>query len=195
MRKKQIDLFFKHLNQALDQPGTVILTGAGAGSLMGHIRPSLDLDFEIRLKPSQMKNKTFIAQRIRQVARETGIAVNFSEDIGHWSMVSYLDYRKTAFFYKQFGKLEVKLISPEYWTIGKMARFYQLDIQDMTRIIKKKKLKPEILVKLWRRASDASPVSLELGQFKDHVQYFLHAYAHRLWGKKTNLAKLLNQFE
>ena len=58
MRKKQIDLFFRELDKALDEKAKIILLGASAGTLMGHIRPSFDIDFEIRLtgrKRSQKK--------------------------------------------------------------------------------------------------------------------------------------------
>ena len=48
MKRQQIDRFFKVLDAALRRPAEVILIGAGAASLMGHIRPSLDIDFEIR---------------------------------------------------------------------------------------------------------------------------------------------------
>lgn len=182
MRKKQIDLFFRELDKALGQKAEIILLGASAGSLMGHIRPSFDIDFEIRLGGSKEKARK-AAEKILSTAQKVGVAVNFSENVDHWSMVSYLDYRKTAIPYKQFGNLNVKLIAPEYWTIGKMARYYALDAKDMAAIIKRKKLKPQSLVRLWKRALDGSDLSLELGQFKIHANHFLKNYGPRIWGK------------
>ena len=119
-----------------------------------------------------------------ETARKVGVAVNFSENIDHWSMVSYLDYRRTASHYKKFGRLTVKLIAPEYWTIGKMARYYALDASDIAVIIKKKKLKPRALIKLWKRALRSSDLCLELGQFKKHMTHFLKTYGRKLWGKR-----------
>lgn len=182
MRKKQIDFFFTMLDQELGQKGEVILLGASAGSLMGHIRPSLDIDFEIRLRGAR-KNKKRLEQSIIKTARAAGVAVNFSEDVSCWSRISYLDYRKTARPYREFGKLTVKLIAPEYWTIGKMARYYKLDATDMAAIIRKKKLRPGPLTRLWQHALDSSDLSLELGQFRDHAAHFLKHYGKRLWGK------------
>ncbi len=181
MRKSQIDRFFKELDRSLDQKAEIILLGAGAGHLMGHIRPSLDIDFEIRLFSKQKRK--LLEEKILQVSRQEKIAVNFSENVDHWSMISYLDYRKTAIPYKKFGKLNVKLMAPEYWTIGKLARYHVLDSNDIAAIIKKKKLKPISLVRLWKRALKSSDLSLELGQFKRHAQDFLKSYGRRLWGK------------
>ncbi len=192
MHKRQIDLFFRELDKALRKKAEIILLGASAGSLMGHIRPSFDIDFEIRLNKTT-RNKKGVEEAILRTARKVGVAVNFSENVDHGSMVSYLDYRKTALPYKKFGRLNVKLIAPSYWTIGKMARYYALDAKDMAAIIKKKKLKLQPLIRLWKRALDQSDLSLELGQFKKHAAHFLKTYGPRLWGKnyKPGLSKFL----
>lgn len=195
MQKRQIDFFFRELDKALAVKAEVILLGASAGSLMGHIRPSFDIDFEIR-PTRKVRNKEAFQKKILEISRKAGIAVNFSEDVGHWSMVDYLDYRKTALPYKRFGKLNVKLIAPAYWTIGKMARYLALDARDIAAIIRKQKLKPRPLVRLWKRALDASDLSLELGQFKKHAVHFLKTYGRRLWGKAFQagpLIRLLNK--
>lgn len=182
MQKRQIDRFFRELDKALDKKAEIILLGASAGKLMGHIRPSFDIDFEIRFKDPK-PNRKIIEEKILQAARKVKVAVNFSEDVDHWSMVSYLDYRRTATAYKKFGKLHVKLIAPAYWTIGKMARYYGLDEKDIAAIIKMKKLRPGPLVRLWKRSLNHSDLSLELGQFKRHAAHFLKSYGRRLWGK------------
>ena len=64
-----------------------------------------------------------------------------------------------------------------------MTRFLELDIQDMVKIIRKKKIKPEKIIAIWAQAFSASDLSLELGQFKDHVLFFLKKYTHKIWGK------------
>lgn len=194
MNKKKIHEFFKRLDISLDQAATVIVVGASAGSLMGHVRPSFDIDFEIRLRRNTPAQKKRLAEIILKTAQETGVAVNFSENIGGWSMISYLDYRKTALPYKKFGKLDVQLVEPAYWTIGKMTRFLELDIQDMVKIIRKKKIKPERVIKVWSQAFRSSDLSLELGQFKDHVLFFLKQYSKKLWGKGAKPEALIGSF-
>ena len=195
MRKRQIDFFFRELDKALGQKADIILLGASAGSLMGHIRPSVDIDFEIRLPSSSKIDSKTIAATILKTAHKAGVAVNFSENVDHWSMISYLDYRKTAVPYQTFGKLKVKLIAPAYWTIGKMARYYALDAKDMAAIIRKKKLKPQALVRLWNHALENSDLSLEMGQFKKHAQHFLKTYGKKLWGKTFKAAPYEQKFD
>ena len=195
MTEKTICQFFKELDRRLSAKADVILVGAGAGSLMGHVRPSLDIDFEIRLKKSVARTvRRKLDATIRETASVVGVAVNYSEDISHWSMVSYLDYRKTAMPYRRFGKIQVKLIAPEYWTIGKMTRFLELDIRDMIHIIRKKRLKPAPLTRLWARALRTSQLSLELGQFKEHVVHFLKTFGKKLWGPRFDTKKYSSPF-
>lgn len=194
MQKRQIDLFFRELDKALNRRAFIILLGASAGSLMGHIRPSFDIDFEIRFG-NPKPDRSLVQEKILAAARKAGVAVNFSENVDHWSMVSYLDYRKTALPYKKFGKLEVKLIDPAYWTIGKMARYYPLDIRDVAAVIKRKKIQPGILAALWRKALLSSDLSLELGQFKDHACHFLKTYGRKLWGKNFKSEIFIKQLE
>ena len=196
MKQRQIDLFFQALDEGLDRTAEVILVGASAGSLMGHVRPSLGIDFEIRIRGSR---NAAVQERLEAAAAKAsevaGVAVNYSENVGGWSRIHYLDYRKTARPWKQIGKLKVKIMAPEYWTIGKMARFLEIDIQDMIKIIRAKKLKPAALIRLWAKALRSSDLSLELGQFRDHVLYFIRRYGKKLWGAETDLGGLLREFK
>lgn len=196
MRTREIQQFFRLLDEAYGGRAEVILTGAAAGAIHGHVRPSLDVDFEIRLlgrKTASQKAKWTAA--IRAASRSTGLAVNFSENIGGWSMVSYLDYRKTAQPYRTFGRIRVRVLDPAYWTIGKMTRFLELDIRDMAQVIRRQKIPPARLVRLWARALRQSSLSLEAGQFREHVLYFLTRYSRRIWGAKTDPVKWCRTFE
>jgi hypothetical protein len=194
MTPKTIHQYFKELDRRLNADAVIILVGASAGSLMGHVRPSLDIDFEIRLKKRLKSVLDTLDESVKAAARMVGVAVNYSENISHWSMVNFLDYRKTAVYYRQIGKLKIYLIAPEYWTIGKMTRYLELDIRDILKIVRKKKLKPGSLVKLWKKAMRTSQLSLELGQFKDHVHHFLKAYGKRAWGKNFDAVKYSKYF-
>ena len=173
----------------------MIITGAAAGMLFGHSRPSLDIDFEIRPKgnPSAEYMK-YTEDTIKAISSNLGIDINYSEDISHWSMIDFLEYRAKAISYKKIGDLNIKLIAPEYWTIGKMARFYEIDIQDMVHVIKKKKLKAMDLIQLWIRALKASPLSLTKRRFVDHVRTFVKTYGKRTWGRDFEAELALKKF-
>jgi predicted HTH domain antitoxin len=196
MTKREIHLFFKALSRKLKQPAEVIVSGAGAGALMGHVRPSFDIDFEIRLKGKGMnKKRQLLEAAIDEASQEAGVGVNYSENIGGWSMISYLDYRKQAKKYRRIGQLNIKLMSPTHWTIGKMARFLELDIHDMIQVIQKRKIQPDTLIKLWGEALRKSSLSLQCGQFRDHVTQFLIRCGRKTWGKEVNPKKLCQFFE
>ena len=194
MTRRRIDAFFRELDRELKRKASIILVGASAGTLMGHIRPSVDIDFEINFSGHRKPGDVSTLQAaIETTSHKIGVAVNFSNNISRWSMISFLDYRRTARSYKKFGKLTVKLITPEYWTIGKMARFLELDIQDMIKIIRKKKLRSEKLMQIWQKALEDSNLCLELGQFKDHVSFFIKRYGKRLWGPEFDVGKYFAQ--
>ena len=196
MKKTLILRFFKELDRELKCPAEIILTGAAAGSLLGVVRPSLDIDFEIRTRAAKRtENFSGIRNAIQKAAEKAGIAVNYSEDIGHWSMIDLLDYRQSALPYRQIGRLHLKVMEPSHWTIGKMGRFLEMDIRDMIRMIKRKKLKPEGLITLWARALRSSPLSLNLEIFSRNVTYFIRHCGKRVWGKAFRADKMMTLFE
>ena len=96
MRKNLIDLFFLELSKETKVPTEIILTGAAAGVLYGHVRMSLDLDFEIRPKVKNEDYLLHLYDLVKKISSRTGIEVNYSEDISHWSMIDFLEYRKQA---------------------------------------------------------------------------------------------------
>ena len=196
MRKNIVDLFFLELHRGLSTPASVILTGAVAGGIYGNVRHSIDIDFEIRLKRKigQRDQGEKLQELIGEVSSKLGIAANYSDDIGHWSMINYLDYRKTSIPYKKIGQLDIRLLAPEYWTIGKMTRFMEIDVKDILKVIKIKRLRLGPLVALWARAIRASPLSLAKGQFKRNVENFLRSHGKKLWGKSFNGEKAIENF-
>jgi hypothetical protein len=196
MRKNIIDLFFRELDRRLAKPASVILTGAAAGGIYGNIRPSADIDFEIRLKSKRRgdSDEQRLQALIAEITSSLGIAANYSDNIGHWSMIDYLNYRQTALRYKKIGRMDIRLLAPEYWTIGKMTRFLEIDIDDMVKVIRKRTLRAAPLIDLWARALRASPLSLAKGRFRRNVEYFLLRYGKRLWGKSFDAEKAIHQF-
>ena len=185
MDKNIIDLFFLEISKKTKKDTEVIITGAAAGALFGYSRPSLDIDFEIRPKGERdAAYLEYLDGVVREISSKMSIDVNYGEDISHWSMIDYLDYRSKTIPYKKMDQLDIRLMAPEYWTIGKMTRFLEIDTEDITQVIKKKKLDANEMIGLWARALKASPMSLAKKDFIDHVRNFIKAYGKRAWGKR-----------
>lgn len=109
-------------------------------------------------------------------------------------MIDYLNYRQSSVRYKQIGRIEIRLMAPEYWTIGKMTRFLEIDVNDIIKVIKKKCLRTERLVSLWARALRASPLSPTKGHFCRNVESFLNTHGKKLWGTAFDKQKVINDF-
>src|SRR3990167_1428697 len=130
MNRLQIDRFFTILDRELNAPARIIVTGAAAGALWGHVRPSLDIDFAIQPSAGERKweHVEFAVEKTKAL---TGISANYAIDIDRWGAISLLDYRQHTHRYKVFGRLAVHLLDPAYWSIGKLTRYLQPDIDDM----------------------------------------------------------------
>lgn len=195
MNKKQIDRFFQALNQNLkDVAGgkiKIILTGACAGILMGANRPSIDIDFAVDCAKKYFKN---VENAIKQASSITGIAANFSEDIDRWSQITFLDYKRHGVPYKTLGAIEVSILSPEYWSIGKIARYLDPDVDDLVKVLKNKQAPALKLARLWGEALLKSPRSSASFMFKTHVEHFFKTYGSSIWGKEFEQEKCLKVF-
>ena len=196
MNKQEIDAYFKIVGAQLPYEVTIALTGAVAGSLMGRIRPSRDIDFAV-LTPD--KNPTAqewsqIEGAIKKASERTGIPAQYAHDIDHWSMISFLDYADHQKLYKVLGKAKVCFLSPEYWSIGKMGRFLDLDVQDIITVLKKEKTDPDKLAVIWGKALKASIPSTASSEFKKRVDYFFRTHGEQIWGKKFKVSSMVNRF-
>ena len=86
------------------------------------------------------------------------------------------------------------LLDPAYWSIGKMTRFIDPDIDDMIQAFRKMKTSPAHLAKVWGRALRESPQSTALTRFRRHVEGFLESYGKKIWGSSFDSAKTIRQF-
>ena len=194
MNRRQIDKFFKILDAEFGRYAKVILTGAAAGAIYGSRRPSLDIDFAIELKDPTRVAWIELESAIKKTIEKTGIQANYAEDIDRWGMITLLDYRNNIKLYKKYGKITLFLLDPAYWSIGKMTRFIDPDIDDMIQVFRKTKTSPAYLAKVWGRALRESPRSTVLIRFRRHVESFLESYGKRIWGSSFDPIKIIQQF-
>ena len=193
MNRRQIDRFFTVLGQQLPSPATIIVTGAAAGAMWGHVRPSLDIDFAIQASPGKGAWAK-IEAAIEQTKRRTGIAANYAVDIDRWGAISLMDYRRHTHPYKVFGRLTVRALDPAYWTIGKLTRYLQPDIEDLVAVLKRRRQALEPLLRLWGLALRKSPRSASCAQFRRQVEDFLGTYGRRIWGSALDPERAILRF-
>ena len=194
MTPRQIDQFFRALGRQLEVPARAILTGAAAGSLWGHVRPSLDVDFAIRPAGRGRGAWQHIEQAVERASRLTGIRAHYAEDIDRWSAVSFLDYRRHTTPYRRYGLLDVRLLDPAYWSIGKMTRYLDLDVRDLVHVLSRQRVPPCRLVALWARAIRHSPRSPALGQCRRQIEHFLRTFGHAIWGQTFDAERAIRLF-
>lgn len=194
MNKKNIDDFFSKLSQNSKRVKggiKIFLTGAAAGNILGAARPSLDIDFAVSCG---RKYFTDAQNAIERTSSISGIAVNFSEDIDRWSQITFLDYRRHATLYRRFGKVVVMLLDPAYWSIGKIARYLDPDVDDLVGVLKKQRVPALKLAKLWAKALAKSPRSSASFSFKTHVEHFFRTYGRIIWGNEFNPEEYISVF-
>src|SRR5262245_11236179 len=151
-------------------------------------RATLDIDFEIRLKrvprgANAAKSWEAVQRAIEDTARATGITAQYAEDIDKWSLIALPS--KHSRLYRRFGKVEVRILDPIVWAIGKLARYLSTDIQDLRIVLKNADIRPRETVKLWGTALGISPASSSQTTFRKQVEAFLSQHAREIWGRKT----------
>lgn len=194
MDPKGIDRFFKGVAKEFKEEAVIILTGAAAGSILGGARPSMDIDFGVELRKKDPKSWKNLAAAIEKSGGLSGVTTDYSEDIDRWGSVTLLDYKKHARPYKKIGSLTLKVLEPAYWSIGKMTRYIQPDIEDMREVFKKRKVPVAGLTRLWGKALRASPLSDSLSLFRKQVEHFLRTYGPQIWGKGFDAPKSIARF-
>ena len=193
MTRAQIDRFFRTLARELGRPARVIVTGAAAGSLWGMVRPSADIDFEIRFV-SGPANGPALEAAMERTERLTGIAAHYAEDMDRFGAITLLDYRQHTRPFKKYAGLDVRLLDPAYWAIGKLTRYLDLDVDDLVVVLKAQRPPPARLINVWAKALARSPRSTACTQFCRHVEHFLKTYADTIWGKGFDGSELAERF-
>ena len=174
--KGDVNLFFKRLSELVTEKIDVYLLGGCALIILGASRTTQDIDFEIKGASDET------IERIQQFCIDKNIPVNFSEDAGMWGMISINNNRDTALPYSDFGKINVRILDPLDMSIGKIERFTDIDVQDVTYLIKKFSINAEELLTTWAKALNRSVKSEKSFLFRKQVESFIKTYSKSLWG-------------
>ncbi len=175
----------------------VILTGGAQAMLLGGVRPTLDIYFGLLLRVAPEEKETLWEQVetvVAEAARESGVIVQYAEDIDRWSSVVLLNYQKHTRLYRRFGKVSVHLLDPADWAVPKLARYVESDIEDLIAVLRQQKVKPEKLARVCGKSLRASPRSTALTLFRRQVEHFFRKYGKAVWGEKFDADKAIAQF-
>ena len=195
MTRRRIEHFLATLAAELGRPARAFLTGAAAAALWGRVRPSLDVDLGLEVKEPPAARWEMIQAAIDRTCRLTGIAASVAEDIDRWGMITLLDYKRSSRRYRRFGALEVRLLHPINWSIGKLTRFLDPDIRDVTEVFRRQKVPLRAIATTWGRALRASPASTAQFQFRLHVEHFFRSQGRRIWGAAFDAEEAVRLFE
>lgn len=193
----EIDNFFEELGKIFAEPLHILITGAVAGFIMGHIRPSDDIDFEVRLQneAADERVKEALETAIKIVSQKLQMPAQYTENIAGWSQIALLDYRDHALPYKRIGSIDIKFMAPEFWAIGKLTRYLPLDRKDLIGVLKATELDPSRLIATLAKALRNSPLSDRSRNFKDHVLDFLKNEGNGIWGDTFSPDKAAQEFK
>ena len=188
MTRRRIDRFLATLAAELRLPARAYVTGAAAAALWGRVRPSLDIDLGIELRPRRRNSSPpatwdAVEAAVARTTALTGIPASAAEDIDRWGMITLLDYRRSSRVYRVFGDLEVRLLDPRTWSIGKLTRYLDPDVRDVAEVLRRQGVDATSAARLWGRALRASPASTAQFQFRRHVELFFRREGRHVWGK------------
>jgi hypothetical protein len=192
--KRQIDRFFATLAAELGVPARAFVTGATAAALWGRVRPSQDIDLGLELRSKTAVGWAAVEQAVERTTRLTGIPTNVAEDIDRWGMITLLDYKRSSRLYRRFDRLEVRLLDPMHWSIGKLTRNLDADIRDVAEVFRARRVSPVRAARTWGRALRASPASTTQLVFRRNVEDFLGREGRRVWGKRFDAEPALRAF-
>lgn len=194
MTPKRIDHFLATLAAEVNVPARAFVTGAAAAALWGRVRPSVDVDLGLELRGSSPPSWDVVERAVERTTRLTGIPASVAEEIDRWGMITLLDYRRSSRLYRRFGALEVRLLHPANWAIGKLTRCLDPDIRDVAEVFRRQQVSPLVAARTWGRALRASPSSTARFQFRRNVENFLARQGTRIWGAKFDATRVKKAF-
>ena len=189
----QLHQFLRELASRWKKPLKLILTGAWASASWGYVRATQDVDFEVSgLAATEAEAFDTVARAAGEAA---GLAVQYSTNIDRWSSIVLLDYREHTKRWKRIGTLDVHVLDVRHWSIGKLNRYIDRDIQDLIEAFRRLKPDPVTLAQFWRKAIANSPASTQQWQTKQQALSFFRQHGQQVWGERLPLKQIEQVFQ
>lgn len=143
----QVTKFFEALAKRHLKPATILLLGGGGLAVLGNMRPTLDIDYDIEAAPEE---KVELETVMQEVAAEEHLELEFVPIEEFIPLPEGAKSRRRLI--GQFGQLSVYLYDPYSIALSKVARGLETDIQDVVFMINEKII---MLAKLEEFVQDA----------------------------------------
>lgn len=189
MNKKQVERYFKTLGKIYPKKCRIILTGAAAGVLYGRVRSTMDIDFS-----AQASDWENFSRAVEETSVRTGIAAQYAEDIDRWSSITLMDYKRHTYIYRRFGGVEVRLMEPSYWAIGKLSRYLDPDVGDLIKVFRITGTPWQKAASVAGRALHESPKSTACFLFRRQTEDFFKQFGKKVWGKTFDAKEAIRLF-
>jgi hypothetical protein len=185
MTRREIERFFGALARAWPHRTECILIGGAAAALDGGVRPTADVDFEVRFGGAiAVGDPDAFAGAVRAAERASGLAGQFSEDLSAWSPVAMPPYRTHTRRWKAFGPITVSLLDPPDYIVSKLRRGAAHDFTDLILVARAHRVGWRTLALRCGAAARASPRSTRLQTFVKRVEYLFREHGRALWGAR-----------
>ena len=193
MKREDVGRFFSELSKRWTIPTEILLLGGAGALVMGGNRPTMDVDFEVHIRSRAASWEAF-ARVVAGVSEKTGIGAQYAESIDRWSQIALGDYRRHTLPVSRFGSLKVRVLQPEHWSIGKIARYWDQDIQDMIAVFSRRRPDPAAVARVWAQAIARSPKSTQLALVRRQALHFFRTFGGQIWGPSFRSETVESQF-
>jgi hypothetical protein len=189
----QLDQFLTELASRWNKPLRLILTGAWAVVPWTSVRATYDVDFEVNgLDAADAED---FGAATRAAGNVVGLVAEYTTDLDRWGMITMLDYRDHTHAYKRVGQLDVQVLDPKHWSIGKINRFIDTDIHDLICVFTAIRIDPLELAQFWQQAICSSIVSTQQLSTKKHARDFFKQYGKEIWNDALSLQQVALIFD
>lgn len=189
MNPKKLVPFFEEVGKQLKSPVRVVLTGGAVLGIYAQARFTQDLNFAVEAA----EGFEAAVEIFERVAVKHDLDLQYSEDIGNWSQLSLLDWRQNTIHLGTYWKLTVDVLSPLYFSLGKIARSMEQDLQDISDVFRAKNVRGEDVVALWIRALKESPKSSAIPAIKKYMKEFLSTGGRGIWDNGADLVQMFEE--
>ena len=159
--------------------------------LLGGARPTGDADFGVVARPRAWVE---VERAIAAAAAQSGIAVQYSQDIDRWSSVAIPPRRFRTRAWKRYRRLSVHILEPSCWAVYKLARYLEADVEDLISVLRRERVSSARLARLCGESLRASPRSPALFLFRRQVEHFFRRHGRTIWGVRYEPERSVAEF-